>query len=358
MRYRSENPCQLGAVHTWQLRPAVRYRSENPCQLGAVHTCQLGAVHTWQLRPARAISFRKPLPTRSRPHMAAPTSPCDIVQKTLANSEPSTHAISFRKPLPTRSRPHMAAPTSPCDIVQKTLANSEPSTHARCGRTVRRRPAPTAGGAHGGELVDIAQPIRGIHQHAVAVLHLRQRKRRIGHAGDVDDAGARGEQRGLAGQSMMEGDMHQAKDVAAVDGVDCFDRDGLGSERRDLEAERLDQSLQSGGADQRRQGGQAFAKTASSFLTSGVEFPVIDGNEADGFGAAFDRRLDQGFGLVPALGQPVVETLHLGQRQDAETGIGGCGLYPRGPKRRRRVSWRQNRCGTRRRRNRATRPGR
>ncbi len=24
---------------------------------------------------------------------------------------------------------HMAAPTSPCDIVQKTLANSEPSTH-------------------------------------------------------------------------------------------------------------------------------------------------------------------------------------------------------------------------------------
>ena len=48
-------------------------------------------------------------PHQQAEHMAAPTSPCDIVQKTLANSEPSTHAISFRKPLPTRSRPHMAA---------------------------------------------------------------------------------------------------------------------------------------------------------------------------------------------------------------------------------------------------------
>ena len=32
---------------------------------------------------------------------------------------------------PHQQAEHMAAPTSPCDIVQKTLANSEPSTHAR-----------------------------------------------------------------------------------------------------------------------------------------------------------------------------------------------------------------------------------
>ncbi len=77
-------------------------------------------------------------PHQQAEHMAAPTSPCDIVQKTLANSEPSTHAISFRKPLPTRSRPHMRyrsenpcqlGAVHTCDIVQKTLANSEPSTH-------------------------------------------------------------------------------------------------------------------------------------------------------------------------------------------------------------------------------------
>ncbi len=30
---------------------------------------------------------------------------------------------------PHQQAEHMAAPTSPCDIVQKTLANSEPSTH-------------------------------------------------------------------------------------------------------------------------------------------------------------------------------------------------------------------------------------
>ncbi len=32
-------------------------------------------------------------PHQQAEHMAAPTSPCDIVQKTLANSEPSTHEI-------------------------------------------------------------------------------------------------------------------------------------------------------------------------------------------------------------------------------------------------------------------------
>ncbi len=34
-------------------------------------------------------------PHQQAEHMAAPTSPCDIVQKTLANSEPSTHGTSF-----------------------------------------------------------------------------------------------------------------------------------------------------------------------------------------------------------------------------------------------------------------------
>ncbi len=32
-------------------------------------------------------------PHQQAEHMAAPTSPCDIVQKTLANSEPSTQAV-------------------------------------------------------------------------------------------------------------------------------------------------------------------------------------------------------------------------------------------------------------------------
>ena len=205
MRYRSENPCQLGAVHTCDIvqktlansepsthaisfrkplptrsrphmtgtrsrgehygqRPfedaastgrthgssdqPVRYRSENPCQLGAVHTCDIVQKTIANSEPStHAISFRKPLPTRSRPHMRyrsenpcqlGAVHTCDIVQKTLANSEPSTHAISFRKPLPTRSRPHMRyrsenpcqlGAVHTCDIVQKTLANSEPSTH-------------------------------------------------------------------------------------------------------------------------------------------------------------------------------------------------------------------------------------
>ncbi len=45
-------------------------------------------------------------PHQQAEHMAAPTSPCDIVQKTLANSEPSTHACA---PYPTMGRPlHVA----------------------------------------------------------------------------------------------------------------------------------------------------------------------------------------------------------------------------------------------------------
>ncbi len=39
---------------------------------------------------------------------------------------------------PHQQAEHMAAPTSPCDIVQKTLANSEPSTHGKLAEKVDR----------------------------------------------------------------------------------------------------------------------------------------------------------------------------------------------------------------------------
>ncbi len=51
-------------------------------------------------------------PHQQAEHMAAPTSPCDIVQKTLANSEPSTHGTF----LPCQRRPAMSG-TPPKPVV-------------------------------------------------------------------------------------------------------------------------------------------------------------------------------------------------------------------------------------------------
>ena len=54
---------------------------------------------------------------------------------------------------PHQQAEHMAAPTSPCDIVQKTLANSEPSTHGT--------PVPSISASCGAEshrLFLVAQP--------------------------------------------------------------------------------------------------------------------------------------------------------------------------------------------------------
>src|SRR4051794_3734060 len=62
------------------------------CCLREESSCQLGDVHTWLHRPM-LLSLRKLLPTRSRPHMAAPTN-ASYVKKALANSEPSTHGCT------------------------------------------------------------------------------------------------------------------------------------------------------------------------------------------------------------------------------------------------------------------------
>jgi hypothetical protein len=60
---------------TWQLRPAMRYRSKNPCQHGAVHTWHI--ADSFPICILRSVSFQKP--TCIRPPLCMRTSHFNMV---------------------------------------------------------------------------------------------------------------------------------------------------------------------------------------------------------------------------------------------------------------------------------------
>ena len=86
------------------------------------------------------------------------------------------------------------------------------------------------------DLRDILQPVVAIHQNTVGVEHVGDGDGGVGDAGNMHEAGAFGEELGLAREVMVEGVMHQLIDIAAAGRIDCPHGLGLGAQRGDREA--------------------------------------------------------------------------------------------------------------------------
>ena len=105
-----------------------------------------------------------------------------------------------------------------------------------------------------GNLIDIAQPIGGVHQDAVGVRHLAQGHGLIDHARDVDDPSMIGEIVAAMSQGVVKRVMHQLKAASATDGLNRLDRFGFVAQRADFKAEWLDHAGQTVVLQHRLQG--------------------------------------------------------------------------------------------------------
>ena len=122
----------------------------------------------------------------------------------------------------------------------------------RCGRIfkppglpaqkVRTRTDPCNPDRARPDLVDIAEAVIRIDQDPVRVAHVADSHLRIGHAGNMDEARQRRKQFRLAGKVMVERVMHEFEPALPANRLDCLGRLALGTQRTDLEPQRLDEA--------------------------------------------------------------------------------------------------------------------
>src|SRR5271166_3010871 len=112
------------------------------------------------------------------------------------------------------------------------------------GEGFERNDAVIAVGIQLAELLDIAQAILRADEHAMAIQHVCKADARVFQPGNVHEPGTVGENLQLSRAAVMEGVMNEREDVRAADVVDRDKRLALEAQRRDREAERLDEALE------------------------------------------------------------------------------------------------------------------
>ena len=93
------------------------------------------------------------------------------------------------------------------------------------------------------ELLDVAEAILRADEHAMTIQHVGEADRGVFQPGDVHEARAAGENLFLARSAVMESVVNEREDVGPADVVDRRERIALEAQRRNGEAERLDETL-------------------------------------------------------------------------------------------------------------------
>ena len=94
------------------------------------------------------------------------------------------------------------------------------------------------------ELLDIAEAILRADEHAMAIQHVREADSGVFQDRKSHEPGTAGEEMLLSRAAVMEGVVNEREDVGAADVVDRGQRLALEAQRRDREAERLDEALE------------------------------------------------------------------------------------------------------------------
>ena len=222
-------------------------------------------VITADFSPSRAVPQamlvgEPPMYFEKRPHVLQP--PADLVAVEIDRRAADGDEVqrlrhvspASRSRLPTGLRPR-SAPSAPRSHAPCSRGAPPPDRRGRAprARTARSCTGPSKPRASSARICGtFSSRSRVVDQHPVRRRACRRRDVRIDDAGDVDDAGPLREELGLAGEVVVEGVVHQPVDVAAAGLVDRGDRLPLGAQRRDREAERLDEADEPALAQDRR----------------------------------------------------------------------------------------------------------